>query len=401
MSDEDAAARPPASRPRERQRRLLRRLAILGLAAVGIAVIAPAHHAATPDPSGSGAPFRVEGEQVEVRPGSPTWSYLELARAEVAPPIPSMPMSARVAFDETLAQPIVAPLAGRVDEVKVRLGEHVTKDQRVIAVRSPDLVDLSKEIELERATETAKGKAVERMRALVSLNAEPSKKLIDAEQAYQEARLARERAELKLRSLSVSTDDASLYWLTAPRDGVVVQRDVLRGQQVSPDRAEPLMVVAELDEVIVTADVPEADVADVTVGQPAQVLPAATSETAIAGRVEYIGEVVDPERRMVEVRVRVPNPEKRLRPNAYVQVAFAPAGEARVVVPSEAVVTDDQRSFIFVPRDDGSGALERREVFLGRQRGGRIEVVRGCAPGETYVSKGAILLLNAVDLANQ
>jgi cobalt-zinc-cadmium efflux system membrane fusion protein len=400
MSDDDAALPREPQRP-EPRRRLMGRLCILSLASLGVAVVAPAHHAETPDAGGSTAPFSVEGEHVDVRPGSPTWSYLELAHAEVAAPIPSMPMSARVAFDETRAQPIVAPLAGHVDDVKARLGEHVSKDERVIAIRSPDLVDLSKEIEVERAMERAKAKATERLRALVALNAEPSKKLVDAEQEYEQARLARERAELKLRSLSVSTDDASLYWLTAPRDGVVVQRDVVRGLQVGPDRAEPLMVVAELDEVVVTADVPEGDVTDLTLGQAAQVIPAAGSETAIAGRIEYIGEVVDPERRMVEVRVRVPNPEKRLRPNAYVQVAFAPEGEARVVVPSEAVVTDDQHSFIFVPHADGSGTLERREVSLGRQRGGRVEIVRGCAPGETYVSKGAILLLNAVDLANQ
>jgi hypothetical protein len=68
-------------------------------------------------------------------------------------------------------------------------------------------------------------------------------------------------------------------------------------------------------------------------------------------------------------------------------------------VPAEAVVTDDQQSFVFV-RGDGD-ALQRREVILGRQRGGQVEIVRGLAPGETYVTKGALLLLNAVDLAAQ
>jgi len=68
-------------------------------------------------------------------------------------------------------------------------------------------------------------------------------------------------------------------------------------------------------------------------------------------------------------------------------------------VPAEAVVTDDQQSFVFVR---GAGdALQRREVALGRQRAGQVEIVRGLSPGETYVTKGALLLLNAVDLAAQ
>jgi len=173
------------------------------------------------------------------------------------------------------------------------------------------------------------------------------------------------------------------------------------GQEVGPDRAEPLMVVAELDEVIVTADVPEGDVAGLHVGEPAQVLPTGGNEPGVTGRVEYIGEVVDPQRRMVEVRVRVLNADHVLRPNAFVQVAFAPAASPRVVIAAEAVVTDDQQSFVFVHSPDQPGALQRREVVLGRQHAGRVEIARGLEPGETYVSKGALLLLNAVDLANQ
>jgi multidrug efflux pump subunit AcrA (membrane-fusion protein) len=104
---------------------------------------------------------------------------------------------------------------------------------------------------------------------------------------------------------------------------------------------------------------------------------------------------------MVEVRLRVANPEHMLRPNAFVQVGFAPGAAQRVVVPAEAVVTDDQQSFVFVRGVEQPGTIERREVGLGRQRGGRVEIVRGLEPGETYVTKGAILLLNAVDLASQ
>jgi RND family efflux transporter MFP subunit len=347
------------------------------------------------------SPYSVEGGRVSIRDNAPTWSYLEFAAAGVQEPVPPAPVPGRVSVDEARAAPIVAPLPGRVDSVAVRLGERVAQGQRLVAIRSPDLVDLTKEVELKRNRETAKAKAVERLRALVDLRAEPTKKLIDAEQELAQAQLARQAAELKLRSLAVAQEDGGLYWLTAPRDGVVVQRDVLTGQQVGPERSEPLMVIAELDEVIVTADVPEGEVAGVQVGEPAQVLATVGSEPGVSGRVEYIGEVVDPQRRMVEVRVRVPNAEHLLRPNAFVQVAFAPGAAQRVVVPAEAVVTDDQQSFVFVRNPDQPNSLERREVVLGRQRGGRVEIVRGLAPGETYVTKGAILLLNAVDLASQ
>ena len=103
---------------------------------------------------------------------------------------------------------------------------------------------------------------------------------------------------------------------------------------------------------------------------------------------------------MVSVRVRAPNPDHALRPNGYAQVSFVPSGTPRVVVNAEAVVTEDQKSFVFVRSAKEPGLLERREVTTGGQRDGRVEVLTGLSPGETYVSKGAILLLNAVDLAN-
>lgn len=347
------------------------------------------------------ATFTIAGARVDIRPGAPTWTYLGFADASLQPALLPPPVPGRVAVDEARAQPIEAPLPGRIDSVVVKLGERVEPGQRLLAIRSPDLVDLARELDQIKSEEAAKAKTVERLRALVTLTAEPEKKLVEAEQALTQAQLARAAAEAKLRSLSVATAAEGLYWLTAPRAGVVVARDALAGQQVGPERSEPLLVIAELDEVVVTADVPEASVRALRVGQTAQILEAGAPDEGVAGTIETIGAVVDPQRRMVDVRVRVPNADGALRPNAFVQVAFKPEDRPLVVVPVEAVVTDDQESFVFVRTAGSETALERRKVTLGHQQGGQVEVLSGLAPGEAYVTKGALLLLNAVDLASQ
>lgn len=343
--------------------------------------------------------YTVAGSRVDLRAGGPTWSYLAFAPAALQAPLPPPPVPGRIVVDEARAQPIESPLPGRVDSVAVKLGERVTAGQRLVAVRSPDLVDLAKEFEQMKVEETVRAKTVDRLRALVGLNAEPEKKLVEAQQELAEARLARAAAESKLHSLSVAEPSEGVFWLTAPRAGVVVARDVLAGQQVGPERSEPLLAVAELDEVIVSADVPETSVRALRLGQTAQILEPGAADGGATGTIESIGAVVDPQRRMVDVRVRVPNPDEALRPNAFVQVAFTPDEQPRVVVPSEAVVTDDQQSFVFVRTPGSATGIERREVTLGHQRGAQVEVVAGLAPGETYVTRGALLLLNAVDLA--
>lgn len=380
------------------QRRLMLIAGVFGLCAVAVLAIVVTHQPTAV--SRPAPPYAVTDEGVEIQRGAPTWGYIELAQAAVGESILPQPVPGRVAFDEARAVPVVAPLAGRVDAVAVRLGQQVQLGDRLLSVRSTALVDLSKEIELLRAEESARSKAVERSRALVQLRALPEKDLVAAEQDLRQSQLARGAAELKLRSLSVAPGAEGYYWLTAPRAGVVVERSVLIGQEVSPERGEPLLVIADLDEVVVTADVAEPNVAGVQVGQQATILPAASPEHTPSGQIEYVGEVVDPVRHMVNVRVRVPNADHSLRPNAFVQVVFASDSQARVVIDATAVVTDDQRSFVFVQSPARPQSLERRAVVPGRQREGRVEILSGLQPGETYVRKGALLLLNAIDLAS-
>ena len=182
------------------------------------------------------------------------------------------------------------------------------------------------------------------------------------------------------------------------RSGTVVEFDVSPGQEVGPDREKPLLRLSDLDEVLVIADVPESDVRDVSVGEAVSVHPQSGSELR-EGIVEYISEVVEPRRRTVEVWVRAKNADRLLRPNGFVEVVLEPRGDALMVrVPDAAVVTQGTRSVVFVAT--APGRLEPRPVQLGRRRDGETEIRSGLEPGVRFVSRGALLLLNQVDLSS-
>ncbi|MBI3767640.1 MAG: efflux RND transporter periplasmic adaptor subunit [Deltaproteobacteria bacterium] len=390
-------AEPPLAAPWRSGRGIATALTVTALVVI---VTFWRHAGSSPEPA-TPASFIVANDHVDVVADAPTWSYLTLATATLGDSLAPEPVPGRVAFDEARSQPVVAPLPGRVETVAVRLGQRVEQGERLIAVRSSALVDVYKDLRQSQAEEAAREKNVARLRSLFALKAEPEKELISAEEELKQVQLAREAAQLKLRSLAVAETDGNLYWLTASRAGVVVERTVLVGQEIGPDRTDPLMVVADLVEVIVTADVPEEQVGVLQVGQGAQIVSPAAPDHPVEGRVEYIGEVVDPTRRMVDVRIRVPDDDHALRPNAFVEVEFASGSAQRIVVPADAVVNNAQQSFVFVQKPDHAATLGRRPVTLGRQRAGKAEIVTGLRAGETYVSKGAILLLNAIDLARE
>jgi cobalt-zinc-cadmium efflux system membrane fusion protein len=280
----------------------------------------------------------------------------------------------------------------------VRLGDHVEKGARLFSVRSGEMAELERDRESARADVVVKQKVFERTRDLVRMQATPEKEQIAAEAELKEAELTLQTARSKLQSLKIAAGGPNLFWVTAPRRGTVVDMDAYANQEATPGRDKPLLQISDLDEVMVLADVSESDSTDVK--EKSEVEIRAQGGTVIRqGKVEHVSEVVDPERRAVEVRIRVANQDRALRPNSLVEILFAPSvGTARVKVPSSAVVTDGERSVVFVAK--GSSRLERVPVTLGRQRDGEVELLAGLVPGTRYVTRGALLLLNEVDLAD-
>jgi cobalt-zinc-cadmium efflux system membrane fusion protein len=345
---------------------------------------------------GAAPTLTADARGVTLTPDAPQWKYVELAVAQKGPPLTPLPFPARVDLDEKRTSNVGAPLAGRVEAVEVRLGARVKAGDRLFSVRSGAFADLDRETEAARAQVEVRQRLLDRAKELYELKAAAQKDVLAAEAELKEALLNLKAAESKQRSLHVEAVGDNLFWVKAPRAGTVVEVDVFAGQEVTPERDRPLLRLSDLDEVVVVADVPESDVGDLSVGE--QVTVRLQGGTVVRdGVITYISEVVDPRRRSVEVRVRADNRDRVLRPNAFVEVAVHPDPAQEVVrVPEAAVVTRGERLVVFV--SPTPGRLEPRAVVTGRRSGGEIEIRQGLEAGTRFVAKGALLLLNQVEL---
>lgn len=342
--------------------------------------------------------LKVDATGISLEPEAPQWRFVTLAAATPGKPIDPLPAPGRVSFDEARSAAMGSPLAGRVETVLVRLGDAVKAGDRLFSVRSGDFADLGRDELIAKEQVALKTRVLQRQRELFKLEAAPEKDVIAAEAELKEAEFAMQAANARRASLSVRHMSENTFWVTAPRGGTVVEIDVTAGQQVGPDRDRPLMRISDLDEVLVLADVPENDVRDFKKGVTVQVQvqrPFAQRE----GVVQHVSEVVDQRRRTIEVRVRVKNADRLLRPNSFVQViAPAESSDEVIRVPDSSVVTEGNKPWAFVRK--GPGRLERVAVTTGRANGGELEVLSGLKAGDTYVSRGALLLLNQVELSN-
>ena len=284
-----------------------------------------------------------------------------------------------------------------MERVSVVLGDRVKEGQRLVLVRSGDLASMLRELRGDLLTAQTKKALMDRLKFLVETRAASENDLMVAKNEYEEAQLAARAAEARLRSLAVAEEGDNLYWILAARHGTVVQIDAQPGQHVGPQRERPVATVADLDEVLVLADVPQREIGGLKPGIAAAVHIPGTAGDPLPGKVETLSEVVDPERQTVPVRVRVDNRQRLLRPNAFVNVVFSSGTEERSLsVPADAVVSDGLDSVVFV--ETARDSFRRRQVVVGRRTGDRVEIVSGVRRGERVVTQGALLLLNAIDL---
>ena len=224
----------------------------------------------------------------------------------------------------------------------------------------------------------------------MKLQAAPEKERLAAEAELKEAELALKAAQAKQASLAVAAEGDNLFWVTAPRAGTVVELDVFASQEVGPDRDKPLLRISDLDEVLVIGDVPERD----ALGPEARACRREMqTELGTVARDRHGGAHLarwsTRSGHTVEVRIRVQNEDRVLRPNAFVEVTPGVDESARYVrVPSEAVVTEgEQLGGLRAERP--AGAMVRTPVTLGprARRPGR--AARGARAGHAATSPRA------------
>ena len=352
------------------------RLATIALVAVvALGACGACHHEA----SGK------SGDSPAVTPSQP---QLELATVGAAPPHWTDEIPARVVFDETRTSRIGAPLAGRVSAVMVELGQHVKAGAPLVTVTSGDLADLYGALAKAQHDLTAAQADYERVKGLVDVGSLPQKDLTTVQQALAQAQVALSNAQQKLSSLKVGGNGDTQFTIVAPREGVVVEKNVAVGQQVSPD-AGSILAIADLSNVWIVADLLEDAVDDIRAGGKAEI----TLDTPpkLEGVVDQVAQIVDPVAHTVPVRVKLANATGALRPNALAQIRFFEDRTGPLSVPADALLSDGASTYVYVVKD---GVPKRQEVVAGPRNAKMIPIRSGLAVGDQVVARGAGLLDN-------
>jgi membrane fusion protein, copper/silver efflux system len=283
-----------------------------------------------------------------------------------------------VTYDESALTDVNLKVRGWITKLFVnRTGQHVTAGQPLFQLFSPELYSAEQDFLL--ATQggsivAGAGGAPSRVEAL--------------------ARAARQRLHLlglgegQIQALERSRTPSESISVPAPASGFVIEKDVVEGASV--EAGMRLYRIAALNKVWVEADVYEADLGHVRLGQKATVTLDYLPGHSYDAKVSYIYPYLDPTARTGRVRVELANKELELRPGMYASVALVSEAESRVQVPAAAIVYTGPRRLVFV--DLGQGRFKPQEVRVGAEANGMYEVLSGLKPGDNVATSGVFLI---------
>lgn len=401
-----------------------RRPLFLGLVLVAVVVIAAI--AVWPrGERGEGA----EGPQVEEPSASASDAVLvdadtqreiglKVERAQIRAMVQHLRATGVVGPNETRVAHIRPLARGVIQKVYVRRGDRVRPGQPLVAYDNIELGEIVAEhrgavaaLEKANAEADVTKRALERAQNLIELGAmakaEYERRRADEANARagvssQQAVIANldrklqrfgVRAPDPVRSAAGDTggtwSDASQALLRAPFGGLVIAAQVAEGETVDPQ--SELFTIASLSTVWIQGDVYEKDIASMVEGQDVTVRVDAYPGETFTGRLTYVSDALDPNTRTAKVRCEVANPGGRLKLEMFATIEIpTPRRREVLVIPVAAVQQLNGRSIVFVKVGDGE--FRARDVRLGAEVDGRIEVTAGLTAGDLVVVQGALML---------
>ena len=333
-----------------------------------------------------------EGARISVPEGSPLRGKLVVGAVEEREIQRKLVLPSVVEADPARTVKVLPPVAGRVTDLKVQLGERVVQGQELAVIDSGDLALAYADIEKAKSVRTLTKSALDRQLSLEKAGGTAIKDREQAQSDYNQAVAELDRAETRLRAIGVPADQkeqSRLLSLKAPVSGSVIDLQVARGAFLN-DPTAAIMTIANLGTVWVTANVPERDTALVVKGQDVDVVLAAYPGEVFAGKVLFISDVLDPDTRRTKVRIAFQNPDIKLKPNMFANATFRAPKHMVPVVPASALVLKNESDRVFV--EVAPWTFEARTVEVGFQQGDQAIVEGGLKAGERLVVKGGVLL---------
>jgi cobalt-zinc-cadmium efflux system membrane fusion protein len=292
--------------------------------------------------------------------------------------------------------PVISLASGRIVDIRARLGDTVKKGQLLLRVRSDDISGGFDAYRKAISDELLARKQLDRAKVLYEHGAIALGDLEVAQDAEDDAKTTLDTATEHLHLLGSDPENPKgIVDIFAPVSGVITDQEVTNGAAVQAYSTPNPFTISDLTTVWIVCDVYESDMANVRVGQSAEIKLNAYPDKVLKGTISNIGSILDPNIRTAKVRIEVANPGEMMRPGMFATATlYGKEKKNYTAVPASAIVHLHDRDWVFVPVQR---KFKRIQVVSSEQLPNNMqEILSGLLPGQQVVTN-AINLQNAID----
>lgn len=254
----------------------------------------------------------------------------------------------QVTFDDRRVASIVSRVAGRIEQVRVSQWDNVRRGEPIVALYSPDFMTAEAEyLQARQTTHLSGAPGISSMAGMAASMEDAAERKLEL--------LGMERADIR----AISVPDP-MVWMRAPIGGTVIENKATRGAAVAP--GDVLYTLGTLNDVWITADIYEDDLARVHEGQELEAITTTYPDEIFRGVISRVSPGIDATTHTAQIRCTVANPGLRLKPQMLARVRIVTRPGAALVVPQQALVFDTNSYFAYVRV--GPEAVARRNVTV-------------------------------------
>ncbi|MFV5685126.1 efflux RND transporter periplasmic adaptor subunit [Flavobacterium sp. GB2R13] len=316
------------------------------------------------------------------------------AKAQTQPVKNELNFYGKIMADNNKMIDVYPLVGGNVVKLNVELGDYVKKGQVLATIKSTDIADIEKQsIDAKNDLLVAKN-SLKVAQELFDGKLNSESDVLQAKSGVNKAQSQLSKVQETYKIYNIKA--GSIYEVTAPISGFIIQKSINQDMLLRSDRSENIFDIAEISEVWAMANINEMDINKVKLGIDADVTTLSYPDKVFKGKVDKIFNVIDPETKAMQARIKLQNPGFLLKPdmNASIKLSFNDA-KTMIAIPSDAIVFDKSKNFVMVFKDRHN--IETRQVEIYRAVGDKTYISSGLKENEKVITNNQLFIYRALN----
>lgn len=307
----------------------------------------------------------------------------------------SLKFNGIVDFNPDKVANIYPLISGNAQGITADLGDYVKAGQVLGVIKSSDVANYNAALVSAEATEKLDASLLAKQQDMAKNGLASQLDVATAKATYEQAVAARVAAQ-KIQSINGGNSTNGELVLRSPINGFIVQKNVTNGMGIRSDNSNSLFTISDLKEVWVEANVYETNINDVHVGDEAEVSTLTNPDSVYTGKIGNLMNVLDPNSRVMKMRIVLPNPNYSLKPQMFASVTVHnDLKQQALAVPNSALIFDHSQYYVLIFNNKAD--VQIRPVEILSTNGKLTYLKSGVTEGERVIASQAILIYGALN----